>query len=213
MKYVGSGGKLHLQSKKILSGRLSACLEKTRIAVTPFRHGRYVLNLPAPMFSSLSLSDWVAVTNVVVAVIALVVGCYAVVIARQTLHEAKEDWKQRKWFDLYSKADEAYDALDLYQGIYGDDKIWTPQRTQDFNAMMSKMRQARAMAVVFPKNPATAELIDATAFAKNPGEAVTEAMSKERLQKLMNAVSSLYEQSLVNKDVLLQRAFERVQRR
>jgi len=150
----------------------------------------------------LSLSDWVAIINLVVAVVALIVGCIAVAIALRTLEQAEVDWKQRKWFDLYLKADEAYDSLDYYQTKYDGNNYWTPERVQDFNDMMRKTRQSRAMAVVFPKNPATAELIAATTFPNDAGEAKAAALSKERLQKLMNAVSGLYEKSQVNKNVL-----------
>jgi hypothetical protein len=42
--------------------------------------------------------DWIAIS-------ALVVGIVALFVARKTLKDAEEFWKQQKWFDLYAKAD------------------------------------------------------------------------------------------------------------
>ena len=52
------------------------------------------------MSCGLSLSDWVAIANLVLAVMALVV-------ARSTIKEAEENWRQQKCFDLYFKAGQA----------------------------------------------------------------------------------------------------------
>jgi hypothetical protein len=150
---------------------------------------------------ALSISDWVGIANLLVASIAMYLGWLAVKLARQTLKETKDDWKQRKWVELYLKADDAYDALDMYQTQY-ENAAWTIQRTQDFNKMMRQMRQARAMAVVFPINPTIEDLIATTTFSEISTVAAAEALSKERLAKLLKAVSGLYEKALVSRDVL-----------
>jgi hypothetical protein len=51
--------------------------------------------------------DWVSITALFVAVLSFV-------IARKTLNDSEDSWKQQKWFDLYAKADEGYDTLDRY---------------------------------------------------------------------------------------------------
>src|SRR5882762_8543651 len=60
---------------------------------------------------SLASLDWVAVSAVFVAIVALRV-------AVKTLKDAEDFWKQQKWFDLYAKADEAYDTFDKYRKKY-----------------------------------------------------------------------------------------------
>src|SRR5229473_2109454 len=78
----------------------------------------------------LATLDWVSIASFFVAVASFV-------IARATLKEAKEDWKQRKWFDLYFSTDEAYNALDRYQTLYtGQPYVQTPQQVYDWNKLM-----------------------------------------------------------------------------
>ena len=74
------------------------------------------------------------------------------------------DWKQRKWFDLYFKADEAYDALERFQVLYPDPmNLTTTEGKQEWNELMRIMRAVHRMAVVFPQNAAIDELLSATA--------------------------------------------------
>ena len=74
----------------------------------------------------------------------------ATLIAKSSLSQAKrvadrdqEDWKQRKWFDVYFKADEAYDALDRFQVLYPSPSSpgWkTPEWEREYHDLMRIMR-------------------------------------------------------------------------
>jgi len=59
---------------------------------------------------SLGSLDWVAISALFVAILSFFV-------ARKTLKDAEDSWKQEKWFDLYAKADEGYNTLDRYCGL------------------------------------------------------------------------------------------------
>ena len=147
----------------------------------------------------ITLSDWAAIANLVVALVALAVAIVALVVARKTLTEAEEDWKQRKWFDLYAKADEAHSMLVSYRKIY-------PTSTQDesvparnaWNQLMFLFLQAHTMAGVFPKNPAVDKLFEATSAFSYPKCAYEHARS----EKLGDAVEDLRQKALLKKEVL-----------
>jgi hypothetical protein len=142
----------------------------------------------------------------VVAVASFLAGVAAVWIAKSSLAQAeqvaardREDWKQRKWFDLYFKADEAYDALDRFQVLYPTTSApgWdTMEWEREFHELMRAMRTVNRIADVFPKNTQVNALFDATGAFQNPGEAV----SKARLQKMFDAVEGLRQKALV-KDI------------
>lgn len=138
----------------------------------------------------------------------LLVGAAAAWIAASSLWQAKQvaegerrDWKQRKWFDLYLKADEAYDALDHFQTIYPDASSpgWGSTEWEgSWNDLMRVMRTVNRMAVVFPKDSAIDDLFNATA-----GFTSTDAaLSKERLVQLLNAVEGLRQKALINQAIL-----------
>lgn len=65
---------------------------------------------------------------------------------------------------------------------------------------MFLMREAHAMAAVFPKNSVIDELFAWTTGQSNPQEAV----SDERMTKLFNAVNGLREKALVDPSILTQ---------
>ena len=72
-----------------------------------------------------SISLWVAVASLIVAITALFVAIGANRIAKSSLSQAKQvadrdqrDWRQRKWFDLYFKTNQAYDFLERFQVLY-----------------------------------------------------------------------------------------------
>jgi hypothetical protein len=143
-----------------------------------------------------------------VSIAALLVGAAAAWIAASSLSQAKKvaegerrDWKQRKWFDLYLKADEAYDALDHFQTIYPDASSggWGSTEWEGrWNELMRVMRTVNRMAVAFPKDSAIDDLFNATA-----GFTSTDAaLSKERLAQLLNAVEGLRQKALTNQAIL-----------
>jgi len=137
--------------------------------------------------------DWVSITALFVAVLSFVV-------ARKTLNDAEDSWKQQKWFDLYSKADEGYNTLDRYCTDYkGTAGVLTVQQAADWNNLMSVIRQVHAMAMVFPKHPAIDKLVAAT----TPFDTPASALEQERLKHFLNAVGDLREMALLNPSVLI----------
>lgn len=143
-------------------------------------------------------------TSLLVAVASLLVGIAATWIAGSSLSQArrvaegeKRDWKQRKWFDLYLRADQAYDALDHFQTTYPstESEGWgSPEWLERWNDLMRTMRSVNRMAVVFPQNPAVDTLFNATSGFTGADE----ALSKDRLQRLMDAIEGLRQKALVD---------------
>jgi hypothetical protein len=135
--------------------------------------------------------------------VSLFVALAAVWIARSSLSQAQRvadrdqrDWRQRKWFDLYFKADEAYDALDRFQTLYSS---WNPEELErEWNDLMTIMRGVHRMALVFPQTTATAALLSSTAVFKNPQQAA----SKDCLSKLFDAVEGIRQKALLDTSVL-----------
>jgi hypothetical protein len=143
-----------------------------------------------------------------VATASLFASTAAVWIGRSTLFQAervadrdRKDWVQRRWFDLYFKADEAYDALDRFQASHPSPLAadWDyEQRHRDFNDLMQTMRAVHRIAGVFPKNAAVDALLNATAAFAQPEEAT----SKDRLVKILDAVEGVRQKALLDVGVL-----------
>ncbi len=135
--------------------------------------------------------------SLLVATASLFASVAAVLIAKSSLSQAKqvaardqEDWKQRKWFDLYCEADEAYDALDRFQVLYPNPQSpgWdTAEMQRESHNLMRIMRTVHRYAGVFPVNPEVSALCDATAVFGN----MDEATSKARLSKLFDALDGI----------------------
>jgi hypothetical protein len=138
--------------------------------------------------------------------LAVVIGSFlaavaAVIVAKNSLSQARRvaerdlmNWKQQKWFDLYFKADEAYDVLERFQVLYPDPmSLTTDEGKREWNDLMRIMRTLHRMAVVFPKNPAIDELLSATAVFKDPKE----ALSPERLAQIFAAVDGIRQHALI----------------
>jgi hypothetical protein len=142
--------------------------------------------------------------SLAVAIASLLAAGAAAWVARSSLSQAKQvadrdkkDWKQRKWFDLYFKAGEAYDALDRFQTMYPSG--WnTVEFERDWNDLIRTVRSVHTMALVFPKNPAIDAFLSATGEFKDPKE----ALSKDRLAKIFDAVEGLRQNALVDPSVL-----------
>lgn len=136
----------------------------------------------------------------------LVLAWWAVLVARSSLKQAKlvaerdqRDWRQRKWFDLYFEVNEACDLLDRFLTQYGglSPRSMTPAQTVEWNDVMHRVRRTHAMALVFPKNPAIDALLKSTVF-NDPADAV----SKQALQKMLDAMECLRQKALVDAGVL-----------
>lgn len=120
-------------------------------------------------------------------------------ITKQSVELARIDWAKQKWFDLYFKADQAYNALEEYQALYRgcNPGICTLEQQKDHNKLMDILREACTMAAVFPKNRAIDALFQCINFTS-----VIDALSKERLKTLSDALELLRQKALVDKDVL-----------
>ena len=146
--------------------------------------------------------------SLAVSIASLLAAVAATWIAQSSLSQAKrvadrdqKDWKQRKWFDLYFKADEAYDALERFQALYPSTSSpgWgTPDWQRESHSLMRVMRTLHRIAVVFPPNPAIQALFDATAVFKS----MDEATSKARLSKILDAVEGIRQNASVETTVL-----------
>ena len=150
-------------------------------------------------YDSVSLA--VAIASLIASVAAALIAKSSLSQAEQVAERDKRDWQQRKWFELYFKATEAYDFLDYFQKTYGSpaEPNWgTNEWQQDWNKLMFKIREAHSMAVVFPKDAAIDALFDATAVFKNPEEAA----SPERLQAILDSTEGLRTKSLVDASIL-----------
>jgi hypothetical protein len=120
-------------------------------------------------------------------------------LTKKAVDHQRMGWAQQKWFDLYFKADQAYNALERYQTVYqgSNPAMHSTGQMQDYNQLMHIFREAHTMAVVFPRNAATDALFANTKFSN-----FDDAMSKERLKALADALELLREKALVNKSVL-----------
>ena len=141
--------------------------------------------------------------SLIIALASLAVAAAATLIAKRSLSQAKEvaardqlDWRQRKWFDLYFKADEARDALDRFQVLYPSPSSpeWdTPEWENEAHNLMRVMRTLHRIALVFPQNAEIQALFEATAAFKN----MDEATSKARLEIVANAVEGIRQKALI----------------
>jgi hypothetical protein len=146
--------------------------------------------------------------SLAIAIASLLASVAAVLIAKSSLSQAKQvadrdqkDWRQRKWFDLYFKADEAYDALDRFQALYPSTSSpgWnTAEMQREQHDLMRVMRTVHRIAAVFPQTPVIQGLFDATGVFAN----MDEATSKDRLSKVFNAVQDIRGKALVDTSVL-----------
>jgi hypothetical protein len=158
--------------------------------------------------------DWISITTLVFSAGSLLVSLSSALIAKSSLEQAKlaveqerlsveqarMDWAQRKWYDLYFKANQAYNSLEEFQMQYHQSNPAAPSTQQqiDFNELMLLFRETHSMASVFPKNPQIDALFASTTF----GSGIVGVLPKERLHKLFDALELLRNNSLLDPNVL-----------
>lgn len=151
------------------------------------------------MSTGLSLSDWVGIANLVAAVGAIAVAVVALIVARGTLKDAEENWRQQKWFDLYAKADQTHSMLLRYRKIYPvafqDHSL---EARQEWNSLMTLFLEAYTTAGCFPVNTAIDALLAATGSFTDPKCAYDE----QRFARLGDAVEELRQKALLKPSVL-----------
>jgi hypothetical protein len=118
---------------------------------------------------------------------------------QSAVERARVDWAKQKWFDLYFKVDQAYDTLEEYQTLYQrcNPAICSLEQEKDHNKLIGMFREVITMASVFPQNSAIDVLFKNMRFTS-----VNEALSKERLKTLRDALELLRQKALLNRDVL-----------
>jgi hypothetical protein len=126
--------------------------------VNPNSNNRYGVHKP---MHALSISDCVGIANLGVAIIAGVLGWFALRVASKTLKEANEDWKQRKWFDLFFKANEVQNALIRYRKTY-DPKFGSLERQFAWNSLMALVQESYSVAGVSPQSSVVTSFLQAT---------------------------------------------------
>jgi hypothetical protein len=148
-----------------------------------------------------SVSFWVSVASLLASLVALAVAKSSLTQARNVADRDQRNWRQRTWFDLYFKADAAYDALDHFRSLYPDPTSprWnTPEWEKDRNELMLVFRAVNRQALVFPTNSVIDALVEATRrFAET--EVV---LSEESSKKLLAAVNGVREKAFVDPSVL-----------
>jgi uncharacterized membrane protein YidH (DUF202 family) len=145
-----------------------------------------------------SIPLWVAIASLMVSVAAVFIAWSSLSQAKQVADRDRRDWKQRKWFDLYFKANEIHDSLDRFQTLYDDATPCTTEFQKDWNDLMFLIREVQSMAVVFPKNSVIEEFLSCTAVFKDRAE----VLSKCRLKKVFNAVEGIRLKALLDPTVL-----------
>lgn len=148
--------------------------------------------------------DWVAVSALFVAIVALWV-------AVKTLKDAEDFWKQQKWFDLYAKADEGCDTFELYCKKYKP-LLPNPQRSpdhhEDWNNLILITRRVHSMAMVFPQHPAIDKLAKATQF-----NSIETALEEWRRTLYLEAVLDMRDMAVLDPKILELRKPTRIAKR
>lgn len=93
--------------------------------------------------------------------------------------------------------------MEEFQVRYGSGPPKSPrpeygQWKQDFNSLIYIFRAVHALAMVFPVDPVVTELCLATADFQN----VENVLSKERLERIFEAMNNVREKALVDSAVL-----------
>jgi len=142
-----------------------------------------------------SISLAVAIASVLASVAAAWIAKSSLSQAKQVADRDQRDWKQRKWADMYLKADETYDALDRFHIL--SDSWDTDEREREWSHLIRLIRGAHAMAVVFPHNPAVEAFLSSTAVFKDE-----KTVSDDRLSKVFDAVELIRQKALLPATVL-----------
>jgi hypothetical protein len=152
-------------------------------------------------------SLWVSIASLVIAIAATFIAWASLAESKlmteqgkQTAARAHADWAQQKWFDLYFKADQAFNALEHFQTENQgcNTAALFPEQKEKYNQLIHIIREAHTMAVVFPKSAAIDALFASTKFSNFWGD----VLPKERLKSLGDALELLRQKALMDQSVL-----------
>lgn len=80
----------------------------------------------------MQIMDLLNVLGMIIAFAALLISWWTLKVTKKAVEQARLDWAKQKWFDLYFKADQAYNALDEYQALYqGCNQAYLHSRARD----------------------------------------------------------------------------------
>ncbi|MHB1865785.1 MAG: hypothetical protein ACYCPS_06565 [Candidatus Saccharimonadales bacterium] len=143
----------------------------------------------------------VPLASLLLSVAAVYVAWNSLSQAKQVAEQAHREWKQRRWYDLYFKADEAYDALDHFLTQYPNAALpgeVTNERKKKWNDLICTIRTVHRAATVFPISAVTNELVSATCILDNAAHTI----SGDQRSKLFDAVDGVREKALLDRSVL-----------
>lgn len=154
--------------------------------------------------AGLNASDWIAVFSLIAAIGSVyvawrsfVVGKASLDVAKKMMEDADEDWAQQKWFDLYVKADDAYNLLDRFRQVHSQSYSVNPEkRALDWEETIFALRRAGTRATVFPKHSAIDKLIAASVFKNFPD------VNDEKVLAYRDATECLRQMALLKAEVL-----------
>jgi hypothetical protein len=139
---------------------------------------------------------------IMLGVASLVVSISSAIIAQSSLIQTKKvaereqrEWRERKWIEMYLKANEVHDALDRFRVLSSS---WSDHELErEWNYLMSVIRSAHAMAVVFPINPALDTFLKASAVFKTET-----TVSDELLSKVFDAIELIRDKAKMDLSVV-----------
>lgn len=159
-----------------------------------------VIRMNAIGYSAMSI--FIALTSLLVSIAATYFARGSFLQSKMIADRDRRDWKQRKWFDLYAKGDEVFDALTYFRTQYDGptsaswgNKDWSA----DWNHLIREIKRLHRWAVVFPRTPPIDALIAATGNLGEPAYAVTQ----EAIDNLFNAVEGVRQQALITDPKIL----------
>jgi hypothetical protein len=155
----------------------------------------------------ISVDTIIAGTALVVSVAAALIAKSSLVQAKQVADRDQQDWKQRKWFDLYFKAEEAYDTLERFRASYPSTSAlgWgTPECNRKRDDLMLTMRTVHCIALAFiPRSgeipPEIQALFDATTGFHN---IEADGISESQKTKMFDAVEKLVPRVRLHSSIL-----------
>ena len=162
--------------------------------------------------------DWVAISSLLISIGSMIAAFAAARFAKNAISQAKldanrsleqakriaerdhDDWAQRHWFELYIKADEACEAVEMFQVDYASTSSshWeTAERKQRHNSLNVTVRAAIRRAGVFPQHTAITGFLKALEFGHE-----NKLVEPSYLQGLDDSLEPLRQEARVNPAVL-----------
>lgn len=159
----------------------------TRMLLVKFATMRPILQQSIPIV--------IAVASLVVSIVSAVIARSSLIHGKQVAEWTQREWRERKWVEMYLKANEVYDALDRFRVL---SESWSEEEQErEWNYLISVIRSAHAMAVVFPINPALEAFLKSTVVFK-----IERTVSEELLSKVFEAVELIRDKAKIDGAVL-----------